>query len=252
MLKRDGEGAEGNMMLLEWDWETVIKLCLALLFGLFIGIDRQLKQKPLGIKTSMVICIGSCLVTIVSIEAFAKFVGPDHPNMDPMRLAAQVVSGIGFLGAGAILRRSNEGISGLTSAAMIWAASGIEIAIGTGFYVEAALTVILLIISVNFVPYVIKWIGPYKLNQRDVSIKIVMEDHGNVAELIQIIERNDEQGSGLHPNPHRIRRLKIKDLEEGRQRIDMVITASEREYTTEIYHFLRKIDHVISVEVENL
>ncbi|MDU4697284.1 MAG: MgtC/SapB family protein [Paenibacillus sp.] len=232
--------------------EVVVKLCLALLFGLFIGIDRQLKQKPLGIKTSMVICIASCLVTIVSIEAFAKFAGPDHPNMDPMRLAAQIVSGIGFLGAGAILRRSNEGISGLTSAAMIWAASGIGIAIGTGFYLEAGLTVILLILAVNFIPYVIKWIGPYKLNQRDVSIKIVMEDHGNVTELIRIIERKDDKGRKAKANQHRIRRLKIKDLEEGRQRVDMVITASEKEYTTELYHFLRKIDHVISVEVENL
>ncbi|WP_339821856.1 MgtC/SapB family protein [Paenibacillus sp. FSL R7-0216] len=232
--------------------EMVLKLCLALLFGLFIGIDRQLKQKPLGIKTSMVICIASCLVTIVSIEAFAKFAGPDHPNMDPMRLAAQIVSGIGFLGAGAILRRSNEGISGLTSAAMIWAASGIGIAIGTGFYLEAGLTVILLILSVNFVPYVIKWIGPYKLNQRDVSIKIVMEDHGNVTELIRIIERKDNKGRKAKANQHRIRRLKIKDLEEGRQRVDMVITASEKEYTTELYHFLRTIEHVISVEVENL
>ncbi|MNI49322.1 putative Mg(2+) transport ATPase [compost metagenome] len=191
-------------------------------------------------------------MTIVSIEAFAKFAGPDHPNMDPMRLAAQIVSGIGFLGAGAILRRSNEGISGLTSAAMIWAASGIGIAIGTGFYIEASLAVILLIISVNFVPYVIKWIGPYKLNQRDVSIKIVMEDNGDVTELIRIIERKDEHGQKAKYTQHRIRRLKIKDLDEGRHRVDMVISASDKEYTTEIYHFLRKIEHVSSVEVENL
>ncbi|WP_055108353.1 MgtC/SapB family protein [Paenibacillus ihumii] len=237
-------------MLLEW--EIIMKLFIALLFGLFIGIDRQLKQKPLGIKTSMVICIASCLVTIVSIQSFAKFSGPDHPNMDPMRLAAQIVSGIGFLGAGVILRRSNEGISGLTSAAMIWAASGIGIAIGAGFYLEAALAVVLLILAVNFIPYMIKWLGPYKLNQRDVSIKIVMEDRGNVTELIRIIECKDEKGPGAKWNRHRIRRLKIKDLEEGRQRIDMVISAPEREYTTEIYHFVRQIDHVVSVEVENL
>ncbi|MCM3699000.1 MgtC/SapB family protein [Paenibacillus macerans] len=234
------------------EWEMAFKLCMALLFGLFIGIDRQLKQKPLGIKTSMVICIASCLVTIVSIESFAKFASPEHPNMDPMRLAAQIVSGIGFLGAGAILRRSNEGISGLTSAAMIWAASGIGIAIGIGFYLEAALTTVLLIISVNFIPSVIKWVGPYKLNQRDVSIKIVMDDPGNVTELIRIIGRKDEKNREARVNRHRIRRLKIKDLEDGRQRIDMVITASEKEYTTEIYHFLRKIEHVHSVEVENL
>ncbi|GIO36032.1 peptide ABC transporter permease [Paenibacillus antibioticophila] len=230
----------------------IFKLTLAMLFGLFIGIDRQLKQKPLGIKTSMVICIASCLVTIVSIEAFEVFAGPDHPNMDPMRLAAQVVSGIGFLGAGAILRRSNEGISGLTSAAMIWAASGIGIAIGAGFYWEAGLTVILLMLSVNFIPYLIKWVGPYKLNQRDVSIKVVMEAEGDLSMLIRIIERKDEGSRAAKAPQHRIRRLRIKDLEEGRHRVDMVIAASERELTTEIYQFIRQIDHVISVEVENL
>ncbi|KWX87460.1 methyltransferase, partial [Paenibacillus riograndensis] len=67
--------------------ESIIKLLVAMLFGLFIGIDRQLKQKPLGIRTSMVISIASCLVTLVSIHAYDKFGGPDHPNMDPMRLA---------------------------------------------------------------------------------------------------------------------------------------------------------------------
>lgn len=233
-------------------WEITLKLVIALLFGLFIGIDRQLKQKPLGIKTSMVICIASCLVTIVSIQSFGKFAGENHPNMDPMRLAAQIVSGIGFLGAGVILRRSNEGISGLTSAAMIWAASGIGIAIGAGFYFEAALSVILLILAVNFIPYMIKWLGPYKLNQRDVSLKIIMEERGDVTNLIRIIEGEDEKKSEAKGNRHRIRRLKIKDLDEGKQKIDMVLSVSEKEYTTEIYDFVRKIDHVLNVEVENL
>lgn len=85
-----------NMDLLHM--ESIIKLLVAMLFGLFIGIDRQLKQKPLGIRTSMVISIASCLVTLVSIHAYDKFGGPEHPNMDPMRLAAQIVSGIGFWG----------------------------------------------------------------------------------------------------------------------------------------------------------
>lgn len=234
------------------DWMVIVKLCIALLFGLFIGIDRQLKQKPLGIKTCMVICIASCLVTIVSIQSYHKFSGPDHPNMDPMRLAAQIVSGIGFLGAGAILRRSNEGISGLTSAAMIWAASGIGISIGAGFIIEAAVSVILLIIAVNFIPHVFRLIGPYRINQRDVGVKIVMSEQGDIAELVRVIERKGQKGKVAKENEHRIHRLKIKDLEQGRQRVDMVISASEKEYATDIYQFIRQIDYVISVEVENL
>lgn len=81
---------------MDFQLESLMKLLVAMLFGLFIGIDRQIKQKPLGIRTSMVISIASCLVTVVSIHAFDKFAGPEHPNMDPMRLAAQIVSGIGF------------------------------------------------------------------------------------------------------------------------------------------------------------
>lgn len=68
--------------------ESIVKLLVAMLFGLFIGIDRQLKQKPLGIRTSMVISIASCLVTLVSIHAYDKFGGTDHPNMDPMPYGA--------------------------------------------------------------------------------------------------------------------------------------------------------------------
>ncbi|MED4161911.1 MgtC/SapB family protein, partial [Halalkalibacterium halodurans] len=106
-------------------YELLIKLSLSLVLGLLIGIDRQMKHKPLGLRTSMVICVASCLLTIVSIEHISRsgLIFHNTNNVDPMRLAAQIVSGIGFLGAGVILRRNNDVISGLTTAAMIWAAS---------------------------------------------------------------------------------------------------------------------------------
>lgn len=106
-------------------YEFLLKLLFALLLGLLIGIDRQLKHKPLGLKTSMVISVASCLITIISIESVGRFSVPGHTNMDPLRLAAQIVSGVGFIGAGVILRRSNEIISGLTTAAMVWTASAL-------------------------------------------------------------------------------------------------------------------------------
>lgn len=84
----------------------VIKLGIALFLGMLIGIDRQLKHKPVGMKTNMVIAVASCLITMVSIESVGRFSIPGHTNMDPMRLAAQIVSGVGFLGAGVILRKT--------------------------------------------------------------------------------------------------------------------------------------------------
>ncbi|OBZ14510.1 methyltransferase [Bacillus sp. FJAT-27264] len=233
--------------------ESIIKLCVAMLFGLFIGIDRQIKQKPLGIRTSMVISIASCLVTLVSIHAFDKFAGPDHPNMDPMRLAAQIVSGIGFLGAGVILRRGGDAISGLTSAALIWTASGIGIAVGAGFYEEAAYAVALLMFAVNAVPHLIKAIGPQVLNKHEVSVKIIMEPNYVLTDVILKIEK-PEGVSQKRPKGYvrTIRRIKIKDLDDGRQLIDMVLSTPDRDYATEIYYDIKKIEHVMSVEVEQL
>lgn len=100
------------MELLLIDVELIIKLIISAFFGLIIGIERELKKKPLGLKTSLVISIISCLITIVSIESAYVFPGNDATEirMDPLRLAAQIVSGIGFLGAGVILRRDNDRI----------------------------------------------------------------------------------------------------------------------------------------------
>ncbi|MBU9723217.1 MULTISPECIES: MgtC/SapB family protein [Bacillaceae] len=235
-----------------FELEILMKLSIALFFGMFIGIDRQLKHKPLGLKTSMVICVASCLVTIVSIQSFQLFATPTYNAMDPMRLAAQIVSGVGFLGAGVILRRNNDVISGLTSAAMIWAASGLGIAVGAGFYFEALVAVVLLIVAVNFLPGVIKSVGPATLRERDVSVKIVMEPNFKMTELIKTIER---KGQGLNENEKSditIRDIKLRDLENGNQQIDLRISAPEKQYTTEIYYLIKKIDYVLTVDVEHL
>ncbi|GMX61194.1 MgtC/SapB family protein [Paenibacillus elgii] len=191
--------------------EMIMKLGLALLFGLLIGIDRQIKQKQLGLRPSMVICVASCLVTIVSIEAFSKFGGPNHPNLDPMRLAAQIISGMGFIGAGVILRRSNEVISGLTSAALIWSASALGITIGAGFYLEAACAVILLMAAVNFVPYLIKSFGPATLSRHEVSVRIVVESNYRMTELIKMTERKGKSGHSKKEE-YKIRHFKLKDI----------------------------------------
>src|SRR3954469_10237519 len=149
------------------DIQILIKLGVSAIFGLIIGLERELKRKPVGLKTSLVISVVSCLLTIVSIQSAYMFPATDDVKitMDPLRLAAQIVSGIGFLGAGVILRRGNDSISGLTTAAMIWGAAGIGIAVGAGFYLEAFAGVVLLIISVEIIPLLVGLIGPKQLSQ---------------------------------------------------------------------------------------
>ncbi|MCR8644047.1 MgtC/SapB family protein [Paenibacillus sp. N1-5-1-14] len=223
-------------------YEYIIKLICALLLGLLIGIDRQLKHKPLGMKTSMVISVASCLITIVSIEAVNIYSVAGHTNMDPMRLAAQVVSGVGFIGAGAILRRSNDVISGLTTAAMVWAASGLGIAAGAGFYKEAFTAVILIILAINLFPLGIKLWGPQKLSDRDLSVLIIVKENAEMARMIDEIERDHM----------RVKHIKLKDLSEERQQIQMVLSAPRKVRTTSIYYMIKKLENVIAVEVETI
>src|SRR5690625_5208428 len=97
-------------VFLHLDVEMLVRLLLAAILGLLIGIEREMKRKSLGLKTILVISIVSCLLTIVSIQSSYLFPASEYIEirMDPLRLAAQIVSGVGFLGAGVILRRQDE------------------------------------------------------------------------------------------------------------------------------------------------
>lgn len=116
------------------NYELYFKIILSGILGFFIGWDRTSKNKPAGLKTYMYVAVSTTLITIVSIESVTMY-SDLHPNlrMDPMRLAAQIVSGLGFLGAGVILKDGLR-VKGLTSAAMIFFVGGIGIGIGAGFY----------------------------------------------------------------------------------------------------------------------
>lgn len=217
------------------------KLFISLFLGLFIGLDRQLKNKPLGVKTSMVISVASCLITIVSIQSVTKYSVPGHTNMDPMRLAAQIVSGVGFLGAGVILRRSNDVISGLTTASMVWAASALGIAVGAGFYLEAVVAMLLIILAINVLPFVIKRVGPSSLRQKDLSIKLIVKESQDLNEIFKQIKT-------LHIQ---VKRVKVKDVKDNQRQLEMVILAAENLYTTDIYSSLKELNEVVSVDVES-
>lgn len=123
---------------------AVFRLLLALVAGALVGLERESHAKPAGFRTYIIICVASCLLMLISIfipQTFANF-----KNGDPGRIASQVVTGIGFLGAGAILR-FGVNIKGMTSAATIWAVAAIGMAIGCGFYIAAALAVLLTLFS---------------------------------------------------------------------------------------------------------
>ncbi|PLS01163.1 MgtC/SapB family protein [Neobacillus cucumis] len=226
------------------DVDILIKLGISAVFGLIIGIERELKRKPVGLKTSLVISVVSCLLTIVSIQSAYMFPNSDNVKitMDPLRLAAQIVSGIGFLGAGVILRRGNDSISGLTTAAMIWGAAGIGIAVGAGFYIEAFAGVSLLIISVELVPFLMKLFGPKQLREKEITLQLFIKDQTQIETAI----------SFLIEKKYIIRRLKIKDLDNGDHLVQILVAVDYREKTTEVYAAISELDGVRKVEIESM
>jgi putative Mg2+ transporter-C (MgtC) family protein len=127
--------------------DFLIKLGICLLAGIGIGVERELRNKPAGISTHCFVIAGACLFTFVSAAA--------DPN-SPARIAAQVVSGIGFLGAGMILKSDNNTIRNLTTAAAIWFAAAIGMAIGVGWYAIAMIATVYAII-VPRIPHIKKW-----------------------------------------------------------------------------------------------
>jgi putative Mg2+ transporter-C (MgtC) family protein len=118
--------------------DTLLRLFLAAVLGSLIGFERERLLWAAGIRTHMLVCVGACLFMIVSAYGFGSVLGP-NVVLDPSRVAAQVVSGIGFLGAGAILARG-EIVKGLTTAASIWTVAAIGLAVGGGLYFAAAVS----------------------------------------------------------------------------------------------------------------
>lgn len=124
--------------------EMWIKLGLSVACGAAIGFERELSDKPAGLRTNMLICVGSTLITMTSISLALSYGSRQVNIADPGRIAAQIVSGIGFLGAGTIIQ-ARGAVHGLTTAATIWVMAGIGLAIGTGYYAPAVATTVLLL-----------------------------------------------------------------------------------------------------------
>lgn len=116
--------------------EPVLRLLLAAALGGIIGLEREASGKPAGFRTNLLICVGAALLTELSLQVAHDALLPGGLRSDPGRIAAQIVSGIGFLGAGTILR-SHGNVTGLTTAATLWVVAAIGMAAGAGAYVQA-------------------------------------------------------------------------------------------------------------------
>jgi putative Mg2+ transporter-C (MgtC) family protein len=129
-----------SLPTLDW-WEVLLRLALAAALGAAIGLERELREREAGLRTHLLVSLGSALFTITSAYGFHAFLasGQSVVRADPTRIAAQIVTGIGFLGAGAIIRQGLS-IRGLTTAATLWVVAAIGLAAGAGYYSAAVIT----------------------------------------------------------------------------------------------------------------
>jgi putative Mg2+ transporter-C (MgtC) family protein len=136
-----------SLPTLNWD-ESLLRLALAAVLGGLIGVERELREREAGLRTHLLVALGSALFTIVGAYGFHDFLesGESVVRADPTRIAAQIVTGIGFLGAGAIIRQGFS-VRGLTTAATLWVVAAVGLAAGAGYYSAAVITTALVLIA---------------------------------------------------------------------------------------------------------
>ena len=156
---------------------VILRLVMAMICGGAIGLERGLKNRPAGMRTYMLVCVGSCLVMLTNQYLFQV-----SQSGDPMRLGAQVVSGIGFLGAGTIIVTRHNQIKGLTTAAGLWASAGVGLALGVGFY-EAAVTAGFVIFFV--LTCLQRWDDKMHRNTKVMEVYIELDEHVGLGALIK-------------------------------------------------------------------
>ncbi len=160
--------------------QDLLSLSVALVLGAFIGLEREFSDKAAGLRTNILICIGSCLFAILSRELSVV------AGSDMTRIAAQIVSGIGFLGAGAIMREG-EHVTGLTTAATIWVVAAIGVTVGFRYYLLGAATTVMTVTVQGIFPHLDSMIG--ELRQRH-TFKITADLSEDGLEQVKAIFRN--------------------------------------------------------------
>lgn len=137
------------------DIHIAARLVLSVVLSGIIGLEREMHRRHAGMRTHILVCVGSTLIMLTSLYVFDIY--KDKAGIDPARIAAGVITGIGFLGAGTIIRYG-EAVRGLTTAASLWVVAALGLAVGCGFYTAAIITTAIVWFILFFVRYFEKWI----------------------------------------------------------------------------------------------
>ncbi|WP_366919698.1 MgtC/SapB family protein [Brevibacillus laterosporus] len=212
------------------EWELLLRLFVGGLCGALIGFERKSRQKAAGLRTHFLVAVGSSLIMIVSKYAFFDVLG-DSVKLDPSRIAANVVSGIGFLGAGTILVQK-QSIRGLTTAAGLWATAGIGLAIGSGMYGIGFCATILVLIGLEILDRSLQLLFP-----KTMRLVVHLQGQNHVRDVIDKLVNNGVKITAYQVEMH-------DEEENSKTMLDLQIQA---QLSTEINHMLLEIQDMSGV-----
>jgi putative Mg2+ transporter-C (MgtC) family protein len=214
--------------------DVALRLVVASLLGAAIGLERELHEHPAGMRTHLLVAVGSALFTVVSIFGFVEVLGAGQgAPVDPSRVAAQIVTGIGFLGAGAILKFGTT-VRGLTTAASLWTAAAIGMAAGAGDYILAAVSTAIVVFSL----WPLSW----------VEDKL----HGPSAEIANVrLELRSLESIGRISEAARTNRLDLVSIDtqrlaEGRHEMDLHVRVRS---ATDLESFIKALASLSEVDI---
>ena len=213
----------------------IARLSIAAFLGGIVGLERQQRHKSAGLRTHILVSLGSCLVMVISYKLYAGVQG--LTNADPARLAAQVVSGIGFLGAGTILKEGLT-IKGLTTAASLWVVAGVGLAVGAGYYVGAVTTTVLSVLALTYLP---RFERLYGCGPSQVAIVVRSVDKpGQIGRI----------GSYLGTKNVAICDIKIDEVGKNDIHISVILDVTDRRIIPDIVDGMKGIEGVVDVILE--
>ncbi|MBP3330649.1 MAG: MgtC/SapB family protein [Clostridia bacterium] len=189
--------------ILSWEWEYLLRLVVACLCGACVGFERSRRFKDAGVRTHVMVTLGAALIMIVSKYGFQDIPALEMMKVDASRVASNVVTGVGFLGAGVIFFKGTS-IKGLTTAAGIWTTAGIGLALGSGMYFVGIMSALIMIIAQFFLHRILKSVDSYSTSEISVSLqnepgaidefRSQLEEENLVIQACKII-KNQEEGT---------------------------------------------------------
>lgn len=218
-------------------WEFTLRLLLAGVLGAVIGLDREYRAKEAGFRTHFLVSLGSALFMIVSQYGFAGVLGEAGVGLDPSRVAAQIVSGIGFLGAGTIIFQK-QFVRGLTTAAGMWATAGIGMAVGGGMYWLGVSATVLTLAGLELLTVLFKNLG-----LRTMLVHFTTTRQEN---LVRILDQ-------VHQRRYRVVSYKAAEEKHGElrsYRVSLVVKIKEQREEQALFTFIQSLPDLVLTEME--